>query len=260
MRFKLTLVKQSTNKSGNYIPINYQYELSAWIYKVLNTENPEFADWLHQKGYLNNSKQFKLFTFSHLNIPKRNIQDDKIQILSNEVFLTVSFLPVETIDVFIRGLFKAQHLGLGNKQYQTDFQVQSIEKEPEIQLASVMRYRCISPLVIGEKRENSKNDKYLSPEDENFEAVFAENLISKYLSFNKQQFKLDELTPLKFTLLNKPRKKGITIKAGTPQETKVIGYMFDFELAAPPNMQSAGYYAGFGQENSQGFGCVEVLT
>jgi CRISPR-associated endoribonuclease Cas6 len=36
--------------------------------------------------------------------------------------------------------------------------------------------------------------------------------------------------------------------------------MFDFELRAAPTLLEVGYYAGFGVENAQGFGCVGQIA
>jgi len=257
MRFKLTLNLEK-NQSG-IIPINYQYELSSWIYKVLNKGDAEFSNWLHTKGYLDKNKQFKLFTFSHLNIPERNIDNDRIKLLCNEIFLTVSFLPVESIETFIKGIFKNQEFYLGNKDIGCQFKVKSIEKEKDIDFSAKMKYRTISPLVIGETNANDGRLKYLKPDDNNYESIFINNLISKYISFNKADVNINDLTNISFRLLNSPKMKGIVIKSGTAAQTKVIGYVFDFELTAPTDLHKIGYFAGFGRSNSQGFGCVTVI-
>jgi len=56
------------------------------------------------------------------------------------------------------------------------------------------------------------------------------------------------------------REKGITIKAGKPDQTKIVGYLFTFHLEAPAELLRIGYYAGFGEKNSIGFGCGEVIN
>ena len=63
MRFEINMLVLK-DKNGTHLPINYQYELSAWIYKVLNDGDPIFSEWLHFKGYKSKNKPFKLFTFS----------------------------------------------------------------------------------------------------------------------------------------------------------------------------------------------------
>jgi CRISPR-associated endoribonuclease Cas6 len=72
MRFKLTL-KVEKEYFGNAIPINYQYELSAVIYKILSKSSEQYAIWLHDNGFELGLKRFKLFTFSRLMVPQYNI-------------------------------------------------------------------------------------------------------------------------------------------------------------------------------------------
>jgi CRISPR-associated endoribonuclease Cas6 len=42
----------------------------------------------------------------------------------------------------------------------------------------------------------------------------------------------EDEAPFDFQLLNKPKSKLVTVKAGTPQETKIRGYLFAFKLKA----------------------------
>ena len=60
-------------------------------------------------------------------------------------------------------------------------------------------------------------------------------------------------------ILSKPKSRLITIKANTPHESKLRGYLFDFKIKAPAEVIKLGYYAGFGEKNSLGFGCCEVI-
>lgn len=63
MRFKLTL---EVNKKafGNRLPINYQYEQSCVIYKILARANKDYATWLHENGFRKeNGKTFKFFSY-----------------------------------------------------------------------------------------------------------------------------------------------------------------------------------------------------
>lgn len=60
-------------------------------------------------------------------------------------------------------------------------------------------------------------------------------------------------------VLSAPKAKTIALRAGTPQETKMKGYLFNFELQGEPELLRLGYYGGFGRLNSQGFGCTEII-
>ena len=46
MRFKLAI--KFEGKIPVILPVNYQYPLSAWIYKTIHNGNNEFAAWLHE--------------------------------------------------------------------------------------------------------------------------------------------------------------------------------------------------------------------
>ncbi|MFW5820877.1 MAG: CRISPR-associated endoribonuclease Cas6, partial [Bacteroidota bacterium] len=69
MRFKITL-RTDKSKGEVILPINYQYELSSFIYHTIHAGNHEFGNWLHKEGFITENKNFKLFTFSRFQIPK----------------------------------------------------------------------------------------------------------------------------------------------------------------------------------------------
>lgn len=48
MRFTLILHITSRNR---ILPINYQYPLHSWIYRVIQTVDAEFSRFLHDEGY-----------------------------------------------------------------------------------------------------------------------------------------------------------------------------------------------------------------
>ncbi len=61
MRIKVIL---SADKSG-IVDFNYQHQIQAVIYGFLSRSNPDYAQWLHQQGFIHKKdKRFKLFVFS----------------------------------------------------------------------------------------------------------------------------------------------------------------------------------------------------
>lgn len=262
MKFKLTL---EPIKQGRILPINYQYEFSSWIYKTIHSGNPGFSEWLHSHGYMDGHKQFRLFTFSRLYPEKYRVQGDRIELQGNNAVIYISFYAEEAVEPFIIGLFQNQEFAIGDKISKVQFHVKSIEKLPELEWLETMTFRTETPIVISIKEnETSKSAKYLSPENNGYDNYFLKNLITKHLALMKQQNKLNQQitfgnTPgIKFTLLNKPKSKVIKIKTGTLEETSIKGYLFDYSISAPIEIIKLGFYAGFGEKNSLGFGCVEV--
>ncbi|MCK4344469.1 MAG: CRISPR-associated endoribonuclease Cas6 [Bacteroidales bacterium] len=258
MRFKIELALE--NPVENLLPVNYQYEVSSWIYNTIHMGDKDIATWLHDHGYKLKDKSFRLFSFSNLNIPKWNLIYDRLQIQSPQVNLIVSFYPVKILEPFIMGVFKEQKCEIGDKKSKVSFLVKSIEKLPEPKFIQKMRYKCLSPMHIAWRNPESSEIKYLDPEHPEFENLLITNLVNKQQAFNQKQ----EITALpqdfKFNLISKPKRKAIKIKAGTREETTLIGYLFDFDFEAPPEYQKLGYYCGFGKANAMGFGCVGMVV
>jgi CRISPR-associated endoribonuclease Cas6 len=131
-----------------------------------------------------------------------------------------------------------------------------------------MRFRTISPLLISQKVEGLKAAKYLSPDEHAYSMRIANNLMNKLRAIQKAGMDIPDANPLpdmescqtQIKILSKPRKKGITIKANTPQQTQIVGFLYDFEITAPVPLLRIGYHAGFGEKNSLGMGCCEIIT
>jgi len=260
---------------GQMLPLSYQYELSSWIYSLIYQANSDFASFLHSQGYVSGNKRFKLFTFSSLWIPpKFEIIDDRIKIHSPEISFVISFLVPQAAEEMIMGLFRLEQFRLGDKITQVDLQTQSIELIPEVQLLTqrypgeilTLRLRTTSPLMVSqpETREGGKLwHQYKSPLDEGYEALLLKNLQHKYQTAVVHDLAkpLNGAADMSFRCLSRePKRRLIRIKAHTPAETKILGYMYDFELTAPVEYIRVGMLAGFGGENALGFGATRLLN
>ena len=254
MRFTLTL---SANLSENLIPANFQYPFSSWIYRVLNEGNPEFAEFLHSNGYNDNQKRFKLFCFSNLKMAKYKIEGDRFRLLENPQKLIISFYPIEALEPFILGIFKNQSFSIGDQKSKVKFTVSSVEKLQQPEFSDQMSFRLLSPVHVVRKNPfDSKKIEHLHPEHKDFERLFIDNLISKYKAYHGNAG--FDSTGYKLEILSEPRSKAITIKQGNKGETVLKSYLFDFKINADKELIKIGYYAGFGKENSQGFGFAEI--
>jgi CRISPR-associated endoribonuclease Cas6 len=261
MRLKLTLQKSG---NGHQLPLNYAYPLSSWIYRILSRADESYADFLHNQGYVAAGKRFKFFTFSALDIPRFKIEkgSDRIQVLSPEIGLTVSFYTDKGAETFVMGLFAEQQLQLGDRQSQMDFTVRQVESLDWQIATDTLRLRTLSPLVVSRKNERGHDD-YLSPEQEGYGELLFKNLVDKYvaaaLAMGKPLPDANSDSPLHFRLLSDTvKERRITLKADTPHPIKVRGYLFDFELTAPKELLEMGLLAGLGKYNAEGFGCCEV--
>ena len=230
----------------------------------------EFATFLHSKGYELEKKKFKLFTFSRLYVDDFKIIDDRMKIWSEEVYFYVSFFVDRAGQHLVRGIikeiFSQEDFRLGDSITQVDFKVKAVEEKELSIEANQVKLQTVSPLMVGKPvmGENGKlSNKYLEPNDEDFEKYFFQNLISKYMTAKAHGFvsNIDFDKKLQFKLLSrKVKRQGVRIKAHTKAETKIIGYQFDFELTAPKELIELGMLAGFGGENALGFGATKFLN
>lgn len=262
MQIKITL---KVLKKGSLLPFSYQYELSSWVYKVLFSGDNEFTTFLHQKGYRDDKKNFKFFTFSRLYISNFEQVDDRMDIQCDEISFVISSLLDEVAQKLIIGLFQNQKIELGDR----------ITKVPLVFHAATQLYleipstqielRTTSPLVVVEQtvnRQGKTHHKYLNPEDPKFEKFFFQNLLNKYQMARKHELisEIKNLDSLSLELTNQRiNKRAIRIKAHTKAETTVIGYECGFKLKAPQELIRLGILSGFGRMNAMGFGATKIV-
>ena len=79
MRLKIILAPVQTDC---YLSFNYQYSLSSAIYNMINCADSNYAKHLHDHGMKSSDgKPLKLFTFSYLTTPFKEIRENKISAL-----------------------------------------------------------------------------------------------------------------------------------------------------------------------------------
>ena len=263
------------------LPMDYQYYLSAWIYKVLKHADRDFAAFLHEKGYgQSETKLYKLFCFSRLDFGKPKLWKEKklFEISEHTISLRISFDVTEAASTFIKGLFMSQEFYLGDKFNGIDFKVSGIEALPDPVFSETMRFRLETPWVVGYKSETSRYPKYLKPYEEGFKELSLKHVAEKFTNTGKGKITSGDLTfriydgidqegnpvfrePESAKWLEESKywkRQGFLIKPGTKEESRVVGNLFDFELTAPIEVQRMIWNAGVSEKSSEGFGWLEV--
>jgi CRISPR-associated endoribonuclease Cas6 len=271
MRFRLKIYF-SFGEYGHLLPVNYQYELSSWIYHTLANGDAAYSDWLHRNGYTKDNKQFRLFTFSQLQISKLRIEGDRLALLSDQATLYLSFLPERATEEFVKGLFASQSFDLGDVKSKVRCNVQSVELvEPPI-FEPTMTFQTLSPIVLSGHLPDGK-PTYISPETPDITQIIFNNLCTKYEAFygrpfegygeteaaSESQKQSSVISGISFELIAPLKRKKITIKAGTPQQTYIVGYMTRFRISLPAELMRIMYETGIGEKGSMGFGMVEKI-
>lgn len=257
MRFRLFLHIDLNH--GDKLPFNYQYEQSAVIYHILSQADEQYATWLHDNGYqTDRGKRFKLFTYSRFSFEKYGIdKEGKCMIIkSDKAVWTISFLPEKSTQEFIQGLFANQHFIIGAKHHKLAFDVVGVEALPTVEVAPEMMFRAASPVCVKEHVGNKI--RYMSPKDPNYGEAILKGLLARYQTWKGTPFTGD-ISTFHFELIgNKVKSALITIKAGTPQETRVKGFLYAFKMTGPADLLRLAAEGGIGEQNSLGFGYMET--
>lgn len=258
MLFKIVL--QSTNGLQK-LPINYQYPLSAALYKIIAKGDAQYAAFLHENGY---GKRLKLFTFSDISCPFK-IERDRLLLQSEEVGFWISFYLPQATETFIKGLFLSEQVEIADKRTQAVFTVRSVESIPD----TLQQYKeneiinivaePLSPIVCGIQNEK-RNYIFLNPDDPRFRESTVYNWRSKIVACFDEATALSALLMVEVVPIKKPFKSRlITIKGGTPAETKIRGWMnFELAITAEKRFLELLLGAGVGINNAMGMGCVRA--
>ncbi|MDP3665926.1 MAG: CRISPR-associated endoribonuclease Cas6 [Sediminibacterium sp.] len=262
MRLLLTL---NTTDNNPVLPINYQYPLSAVIYKIIQRADARYAEFLHNKGYGAEHKHFKLFTFSDLTIPFK-IQQDRLLLTGREAKLIICFHIPEAMENFVKGLFVHQQFEIADIKSRVQFTVSQVEMIPVLNgihssdKEVTVQLQPLSPVVAGMKNDKGNYD-YLSPLEPAFKKAIVYNWKEKYATLYGQAAAEAVFSKLQLevTQAHDTRSRLITIKANTEQQTRIRGFThFKLNVQAPKLALELAMGAGLGLYNSQGMGCVGV--
>jgi len=268
MRLKLTLCPVEKKCA---IPINYQYPLSAAIYKILYSASSEYAKFLHEKGYISEKgNPLKLFTFSYLLIPNVSFKNNILYIYGAPACTLFVSSPLieDFIKNFVVGLFTNQKIAIGNKQTIGRFLITQVESIATPKFSESENFKCLSPFVLStmKMKNNKLMPHYYRADDPALEEAIRQNLIQKYQTIYK---KLPENQSLNFQLdKNYVERKGgfdkisklITIKENNEeQKTKIKAIFAPFNLSGSSELQTIAWEAGIGNYCSQGFGMVDAI-
>lgn len=267
MRLKLTLLPLNPRTS---VPINYNYPLASAIYKLLAQASPEYASWLHEKGYRSPAdRALKLFTFSRLDIPRAIPRGSFLMAGDERPWLLQIASPMEEefVQNFVLGLFQRQTLEIGGSGAVGRFLIEQVEALAPPAFTENMRWKALSPIVVSTMREHRGKLRpyYYRANDAELGEAVRQNLLQKYETIHGQspadarlQFEIDH-----GYLARKggPEKvsKLLTIKEGLPEETQIRGFMSPFSLTGNPELMRVAWECGIGDHNSMGCGMVEAV-
>jgi len=208
------------------------------------------ASFLHEKGFLDGKRIYKMFAFSLLQglfaIDKKC---NSIKFTS-EIKLTVSSPMDEFFQSLVNTLLSKRYIKLGEaeltveKVYAQKFKV---EKE-EVSI------RTLSPVVLYStllRPDGRKYTCYFQPSESDYDKLLNSNLQKKYRAFYGTEPPAGEV---RAKALGRQRMSIINYKG-----TIIKGYSGKLLLTGPVPLLQLAVDGGLGGKNAQGFGCVEIV-
>jgi CRISPR-associated endoribonuclease Cas6 len=242
MRLKISL---KAPKNDYLIPYNYNHILSAIIYRKI-------AD-LDLASQLHGSKDFKHFTFSQINIPRRRPSKNGLISRDGKFHFYISSPHDYLIQTMVEG-----YLEDSNVIFKGDnLMVEQVELLNQPDFKKKMKMKTMSPVITRIKREDGRIWD-LNPGDLRFYTALQQNLIRKYNSFYDDVFDGDEYVKIVPDIKSVKRKRITIDKNGTP--TYHRAYLMHFEVEADERLVKFAYDCGIGEKNSMGFGMVKQVN
>ena len=264
MRLKLSLIPLDANTA---VPLNYNYPLSAAIYHLLAQASPEYASWLHNRGYQSRDDRFlKLFTFSKLDIPRVRIRGKALTAGNDRPWQLHISSPMEDefVQNFVLGLFQQQNIEIGGVGAIGRFVIESVEALPTPVFKDHMHGKTLSSIVVSTMREHKGKlqSYYYRPTDPELGEALRKNLLSKYQIITGEICR-DPHLEIAFDMDYFKRRQGrvsklLHIKEGTAAETQIKTFAMPFAIRGNPELIRVAWECGLGDKNSLGLGMVEV--
>jgi len=228
-----------------FIPWSYRSDLTRLIYRLIGLSDRNYASWLHDEGYEKGGKVYRLFVYSDLQFPPREVSSIGLKGKGCIVWQLGS--PDER---FIKAVADGVKLQ-GNKLdiFGSTFDVLDILQTQLPKTKENPTFRTISPVVVSIQEGKGTTPTYLNPEDQRFTQALERNLLSKWEAYNKKSIEVGNFGIRTW----EPKSKLIPTF-----NIKVRAWNLKLQMWGSDELMRFAYDAGLGERNSQGFGMIEL--
>ncbi len=230
-------IRLAFSGSGILLPLAYQHQLQGLIYQAM-AGNGEYRSFLHESGYRDGSRRFKLFTFGRL--------EGRYRVLGDRILFPGGFrwelrsADAEFVKALSAGFFPGSCHSLFGSELTveectlTDFRIRSDQ----------VRIRLLSPVTAYRTAEDG-HTRYYSPEEDAFYRLIEDNARRKW----RAAMGCEAPGVLRMAAAG-PWSKVVTLYKGT----YITAWMGRFSLSGPTALLELLYNTGLGAKSSQGFG------
>jgi len=230
------------------LPLSYHHILQGCIYRILSS-NPNYASFLHNKGYFGGNSAFKLFTFGLLD-GRCRIQGKEITFL-DFIHWEIRSADIDFCQILIDCLKSKEAIYFKNQPALID----SIECVQPMITADSLDIKMLSPIVLHHSVKTPEGTKtiYHTPLENDFSKYINDNFEKKY--YAACQTKPPSKVYIE-TLSVGAKDKYVT---RFKNQIYITGWKGFYKLNGNPDCLLFLYETGLGSKNSQGFGMFEVL-
>ncbi|MCR6544724.1 CRISPR-associated endoribonuclease Cas6 [Dehalobacterium formicoaceticum] len=228
------------------LPIHYNQLIQAALY---NSIDQELASFLHNKGYRDGTRTFKMFCFSLIQGAYQMDRIKKTIAFEGEIKLTVSSPLQDFCQSLVNVLLSKGVMRIGARELAID---RINVRQYEVQQNKVM-VRTLSPVVLYStllRADGKKYTVYFQPGETDYTRLFNENLRKKYRALYAAEGPEGEV---EIKPVGIQRMKIVSFK-----NTVIKGYAGKLLLMGANELLQLAVDGGIGSKNSQGFGCVEA--
>ncbi len=230
----MRLCMELRNVAGN-VPQHYNYYLQSLFYRLMP---PLISTSIHEQGFEQGPRRFKLFTFSKL--MGDFSREGSFLKFKSEVSLCFSSPLDQVVASISKTLMDNPYLRIGKAEFHVEnvkMKLGPVEGKDFYTLSPVTVYKHVGDGV-----------RYLSPYEPEFQHLVSLNAERKLLTLREKK----PTTPLKVTPLEVYFTKVIY------KGNVVTAWRGKFRIMGPSSLIKVVYEAGLGSKNSQGFGMIEA--
>ncbi len=227
------------------IPVNYQYYLTSAIYNYIRMADPIIAEKIHEEGFGEDNKAFKLFTYSYLKGDVFELSGTDLRINPGCFRWFVSSPINRILDLLVTGISMSGKLEIKKELF--DIHKVKIHNNPSFK--SKETFLCNSPIVVTKRRDDGTTE-YVVDSTEDFSSRINNNLMRKYDILFGEKYSGTGIKA--YTRKKYPSTKLIKFKT-----IKIRGIFDEIVLEGDTDLMHIAYDAGLGEKNSMGFGMIE---
>ncbi len=228
------------------LPFGYRHAVASMFYHRLINAEPRYKN-------LHDSNDFKFFTFSRLEVPRRKVVRGGLKILSNDAYLWFSSVNDGLAKLIAKNLIKEPLVDIAG----VNFRVVEIRLFPGIRINpdsnSICHFTTLSPILLrtitddGDRRRTWN----VTPDDPDFAERLVKNLERKYTDYYGTQ----PQGSVRVVDISRTKRKRIEI-----DKIYHIAYLMDVSLEGHPELLEFAYDCGLGEKNSMGFGMIRQVS